>query len=120
MIAADPFSATDKLDDALLNVIVARLEARGKHPIFAQMLADYLDAMEIDRAGRVLDVGCGPGIAARAVARRPGFRGVVLGVDLSPYLADAGLAERCEFRAGDTRSLSLEAASFDAVVAHTW
>jgi ubiquinone/menaquinone biosynthesis C-methylase UbiE len=127
MTTADSFRATDKLDDALVNVIVARLEARGKHPMFAQMLADYLDAMEIDRAGRVLDVGCGTGIAARAVARRPGFKGLVLGVDLSPYLADTagrlaaeeGLAERCEFRAGDTRSLSLEAASFDAVVAHT-
>jgi 2-polyprenyl-3-methyl-5-hydroxy-6-metoxy-1,4-benzoquinol methylase len=61
---------TDRLDDTSIQVVVNRLEARGKHPVFAQMLADYLDAMLIDPAETVLDLGCGTGMVARAIARR--------------------------------------------------
>lgn len=127
MTPVDPYSMTNKLDDALIKVVVARLEARGKHPMFARMLQDYLDAMQIDTAKTVLDMGCGTGVAARAIARRPRFAGTVTGIDLSPSLAataqdlaaEEGLAGRVEFRAGDTRSLDVADAAFDAVVAHT-
>jgi SAM-dependent methyltransferase len=127
MTPVDPYSMTNKLDDALIKVVVARLEARGKHPMFARMLQDYLDAMQIDTAKTVLDMGCGTGVAARAIARRPRFEGTVTGIDLSPSLAataqdlaaEEGLAGRVEFRAGDTRSLDVADAAVDAVVAHT-
>ena len=52
MASSDPYATTDKLDDSLLQVIVTRLEARGKHPQFEKMLHDYLDAMQIDRRRR--------------------------------------------------------------------
>ena len=115
MSTVDPYAMTDRLDDALIQVVVARLEARGKHPVFAKMLQDYLDAMRIDTAKTVLDLGCGTGVAARAIARRGGFSGRVTGIDLSPRLAatarrlaiEEGLGDRVEFRAGDTRSLDL-------------
>jgi ubiquinone/menaquinone biosynthesis C-methylase UbiE len=127
MSSVDPYAMTDRLDDALIQVVVTRLEARGKHPLFAKMLQDYLDAMRIDMAKRVLDIGCGTGVAARAIARRRGFSGRVTGLDLSASLAvtarrlsaEEGVADRVEFRAGDTRSLDFEAGTFDAVVAHT-
>ena len=127
MATSDPFSTTDKLDPVTLEAIAARLEARGKHPLFTKMLQEYLDAMPIDGAGTVLDMGCGTGLAARAIARRPGFGGRVTGVDLSPYLAETatrlsaveGLGSRVSFQAGDTRQLALADQSFDAVVAHT-
>lgn len=127
MKSNDPYAATDKLDDSLLQVIVTRLESRGKHPIFEGMLRDYLDAMQIDKAKTVLDIGCGTGVAARAIARRPGFSGHVTGIDLSPALARAasqlaeaeGLGSRVEFRPGDSRKVDLADGAFDAVVAHT-
>jgi SAM-dependent methyltransferase len=127
MSPVDPYAMTDRLDDALIRVIVTRLEARGKHPVFATMLRDYLDAMRVDTATTVLDMGCGTGVAARAIARRRGFAGRITGIDLSASLAatarhlaaDEGLADRIEFRAGDTRSLDLADGAFDAVVAHT-
>ena len=127
MSPVDPYGMTDKLDDTLLQVVVTRLEARGKHPYFEKMLHDYLDVMHIDAAKTVLDMGCGTGVAARAIARRPGFSGGITGVDLSPYLAataarlarEEGIAAHVEFRVGDTRSLDLAEAAFDAVVAHT-
>jgi len=123
----DPYAATDKLDESLLQVVITRLETRGRHPLFERMLQDYLDAMQIDEAKTVLDIGCGTGVAARAIARRRGFSGRVLGIDLSPGLAqkatelaaDEGLEKRVEFRSGDSRKLDLVDGTFDAVVAHT-
>jgi ubiquinone/menaquinone biosynthesis C-methylase UbiE len=127
MACIDPFGRTDKLDDNMLAALVTRFEARGKNPRFAKMLGDYLDAMSIDRTARVLDMGCGTGLAARAVACRDDFAGHVTGVDLSPYLVAAArrlateekLAEHLEFLAGDARTLNFVDGSFDAVIAHT-
>ena len=68
--ALDPYRITDKLEDKLLDVMVSRLEARGNHWFFQNVLREYLDAMDIDSANTVLDMGCGTGVAARTVARR--------------------------------------------------
>jgi ubiquinone/menaquinone biosynthesis C-methylase UbiE len=127
MGALDVYRITNELDDDMSEVLATRLEARGRHPAFLRMLAQYLDAMGIDSAGTVLDMGCGTGVAARTLARRPRFTGRVVGIDRSPYLVSAaerlaraeGLTERVEFRTGDTHSLTLADASFDAVIAHT-
>jgi 2-polyprenyl-3-methyl-5-hydroxy-6-metoxy-1,4-benzoquinol methylase len=123
----DPYRITDKLEDALLDVMVSRLEARGNHWFFQKVLGEYLEAMDIDSATTVLDMGCGTGVAARTIARRANFSGRVTGIDLSPYLVEAarrlaeeeGLGTRVEFRSGDTRDLDIPDGRFDAVVAHT-
>jgi ubiquinone/menaquinone biosynthesis C-methylase UbiE len=91
------------------------------------MLQGYLDAMGIDGALRVLDLGCGTGLAARAIARRADFSGTVLGIDLSPHLVAAaqrlareeGVDGRLDFRTGDARAVEAADATFDAVIAHT-
>jgi ubiquinone/menaquinone biosynthesis C-methylase UbiE len=127
MGALDPYRITDKLEDALLDVMISRLEARGNHWFFQSVLREYLDAMDIDSASTVLDMGCGTGVAARTIARRTNFSGRVTGIDLSPYLVEAakrladeeGLGGRVEFRYGDTRELDILDGEFDAVVAHT-
>jgi ubiquinone/menaquinone biosynthesis C-methylase UbiE len=127
MGTVDVYRITNQLDDATLDVVVARLEARGKHPRFAEMLREYVDAMGIDAVRSVLDLGCGTGVAARAIARRPGFSGRVIGIDRSPHLIDAAVRlahedkvdAKVAFRAGDSHSLDIRDAEFDAVVAHT-
>jgi ubiquinone/menaquinone biosynthesis C-methylase UbiE len=104
-----------------------RLEARGQNPRFQQMLQEYLDAMQIDGAESVLDIGCGTGVATRAILSCPGFGGKVTGIDLSDYLvsvaqglvAESDSRDRAEFRVGDTRTLALPDNHYDAVVAHT-
>ena len=127
MSTVDVYRITDRLDQTTLDVLVARLEARGKHPRVVEMIGEYLDAMDIDRAKDVLDIGCGTGVVSRAIARRPMFGGRVIGIDLSPYLthaaarlADAeGLGSRIDFRTGDSHMLGIPERSLDAVVAHT-
>lgn len=127
MSALDPFGRTDQLDEATLETLVARFEARGASPVFSLMLQEYLDAMGIDEAVRVLDLGCGTGLAARAIARRADFSGTVLGIDLSPHLVTAahrlareeGVEVRLDFRTGDAHAVDADDATFDAVVAHT-
>ena len=54
------------------------------------MLRQYLDAMDIAATAKVLDIGCGTGLATRAIAGRGRFAGTVTGVDLSAYLVAAG------------------------------
>jgi ubiquinone/menaquinone biosynthesis C-methylase UbiE len=123
----DVYRITDELDDPTLDVVVARLEARGKHPRFISMMDQYLQAMDIDSAKTVLDVGCGTGVVARAIARRKGFAGRVIGIDVASYLIAAakrlaeeeGVASAIEFRTGDSHGLQLSDAVFDAAVAHT-
>ena len=127
MPTMDVFSMTDQLEDEILDVMVERLETRGAHPRFVAMMDDYLNAMSIDEAGEVVDLGCGTGVVARAIARRATFSGRVIGIDLSAYLvkaatrlsAEEGLTEQVRFEAGDTQSLGFENDRFDAAVAHT-
>lgn len=127
MASIDPFGKTDELDDGMLATLVARFEARGKHPLFSEMLLEYLDAMNISSVAEVLDLGCGTGLAARAIARRDGYRGTVTGVDISPYFVaaatrladDEGLCTRLAFRVADANALEFPDAEFDAVVVHT-
>ena len=64
MGTVDVYRITNSLDDGTLDVLVTRLEARGKHPRFAEMIGEYLNAMAIDSAKSVLDLGCGTGVAA--------------------------------------------------------
>lgn len=66
---------------------------RGRQP-YAQSLPDVLrEALHLDGRGRLLDVGCGPGILALILAHL--FQDVV-GVD-----ADAGMIAEAERRAAD-------------------
>jgi ubiquinone/menaquinone biosynthesis C-methylase UbiE len=75
----------------------------------------------------ILDLGCGTGVAARAIARRADVRGTVTAIDISSHLVEAGqrLAEeegfggRIDFRVGDAHGLGLPDEGFDVVVMHT-
>lgn len=47
-----------------------------------------VDALPLEPGMRVLEIGCGPGAAARAVAERIGVDGHLLAVDRSPRAID--------------------------------
>ncbi|MFJ6113781.1 methyltransferase domain-containing protein [Agrococcus sediminis] len=86
-------------------------------------LAAVLEALPLRPGMRVLEVGCGPGALARAMAERVGPDGYVLGVDRSPTSIQA--AERgsshgsLDFRVSTAEQFRLKGREqpFDLVVA---
>lgn len=127
MTGVDLYGGAHLLEEPAIDAVIARLEQRGGHPSFTAMLHAYLDRLHLASARRVLDLGCGTGVAARAVASRPDFAGKIVGIDLSPHMVAAarrraheqGLAERISFQIGDSQALEEADAAFDAVIAHT-
>ena len=123
----DIFQSISNLSPEAIQKIVDRLEFRGKDPVFVKLRDAYIDRMDLASCNRILDLGCGTGVVARALAERDDFSGEIVGVDLSDALIDAakhlsseeGLAERIAFRVGDSHALDDPDSSYDAVLAHT-
>jgi ubiquinone/menaquinone biosynthesis C-methylase UbiE len=103
------------------------LELRGQSEDQTSIRSDYLDLLQLTPGERVLDVGCGTGVATRAVARRVAPAGRVVGIDPSPVMLAVareiaereGVAELVDLQVGDARALPVEDASFDVVLAIT-
>lgn len=71
-----------------------------------------------ERLGRVLDVGCGPGVMVKAVLDRGG---TFLGIDVSPAMVDEGNKRFAGvpdvgFRLGNIENLELPSGAFDQVI----
>jgi SAM-dependent methyltransferase len=123
----DIFQSLNDQDGATLERIVARMEERARDPRFVRMRGDYLDLLQLQSARTFLDLGCGTGIDARAAARRPEFKGVATGVDLSSGMVAAGeklaeqegVADRVLLRVADAAATGLPSRSMDVVVMHT-
>ena len=126
-MADDPYRIADQVDASMLEIMVSRLEERGRDARFLGMIDDYLDATNISEANEVLDIGCGTGVVARRIAGQKGFSGRVTGIDLSPQLivkarelaAFEGLSHKATFEVGDIRNFVFEESQFDVAVMHT-
>ena len=123
----DPYNRTADLETSTVNVMAARLESRGRDPLFVRMLDDYLAEMDLEHLHLVLDVGCGTGLVARRLANNPRFSGRTIGIDRSSDLTEfaqrqaetKGLSGKIEFRVGDAAALGELKGRFDAAIAHT-
>lgn len=86
-------------------------------------LAAVLKALPLRPGMRVLEVGCGPGALARAIAERVGPEGHVLGIDRSPLAIGAAQSApdrgSLEFRVSSAEEFRLrrDEPPFDLVVA---
>jgi SAM-dependent methyltransferase len=93
--------------------------ARGGREDEPGQYGAVFDLLEVEGGGRFLDVGCGTGGTARALAKRMGGAGAVVGVDNSETMI--GEARRrsegsrlpVEFHVADAHQLPLADASFD-------
>ena len=91
MSARDAYEHINEQDEATVQSFVNRLEFRGKDATFSRYRDEYLDKLRLSPSATVLDLGCGTGVLARAIAARAGFTGRITGVDQSPV-------QRCERR----------------------
>jgi ubiquinone/menaquinone biosynthesis C-methylase UbiE len=84
----------------------------GFRGLTGEAVPALLDAVNVKKDDRVLDVGCGPGLAARAAIERGAS---AIGVDFSEAMIDEarGRNPGVEFRVADAQSLPFENGSFD-------
>lgn len=105
--AGDPEAMLSYLD--VLSALAAAKEYKNQS----------YELLEIGLGNAVLDVGCGTGDDARALADRVGPRGRVVGVDSSAAAIkeairrSAGLSSPVEFRVGDVYHLEFTTGEFD-------
>ncbi len=127
MATRDAYCFINDLDPSTVEGLIARLEFRGKDPAFTQMRDAYLAQLALPPTAHILELGCGTGVVLRALARRTGFSGRLVGVDQSPMFiaaacrlaAEEGVDQHMEFLVGDVHHLAVADRSFDAVIAHT-
>jgi SAM-dependent methyltransferase len=86
--------------------------------LFAQWTEALLDASGTGPGHRVLDVGCGTGVLARAAAERVGEGGRVSGVDPNPGMlaVASGVGGGVRLREGRAENLPFADDSFDRVL----
>ena len=119
----DVYATITEADPEVLERLGEIIELRAADPQQAAMREAYFSEIDFPTGARVLEVGCGTGPVARALAAWPGV-GEVLGADPSPgfvtrareLAADIG---NLGFVEADGRSLPLADESFEVVVFHT-
>jgi ubiquinone/menaquinone biosynthesis C-methylase UbiE len=110
-------------DQEVVEQLAEILELRAADEQQEAMRDDYFSDIDFPPDARVVEIGCGTGAVARALASQPGV-GEVVGVDPSPGFLEKGreLAQHLPnltFVEGDARALPLEDASLDVIVFHT-
>lgn len=120
--------STGHSDEYVLGTDAEELARLGiQHRLWADSAHALWKRGGIGRGSRVLDVGCGPGYAARDIAQLIGQSGRLIGVDASPgfvaefsRLADANGLGWIEARRGDVHAIDevvADAGPFDAAYA---
>ncbi len=86
--------------------------------LFAEWTPRVVDAAQIGPGQRVVDVACGTGVLARAVADRVGAAGFTVGVDINEgmLLIAREKAPKIEWHQAPPEKLPLDDNSFDSVV----
>ncbi|MEQ1700093.1 MAG: methyltransferase domain-containing protein [Ilumatobacteraceae bacterium] len=108
-------------DDPNVAVLVATMEATAQWEATVRLRSWERSELQLRPGQRLLDVGCGLGEAALALATDLGTGGEVVGVDASAEMLRVARAKaaaapcRAEFVVGDAAALALPDGSFDAV-----
>lgn len=126
-MSRDVYRFINEADAATVEGLIKRLEFRATDARFNAMRDAYFDHLKLSDGARVLDLGCGTGVVARALARRTQGSVSLIAIDQSAPLIQAGreralaegVSEWIEFRVGDALQLTLDTGAFDVVIGHT-
>ena len=108
-------------DDSNVAVLVDTMSATARWPATLRLRAWERTQLRLVEGERLLDVGCGLGEAAFALANDLGETGEVVGVDVSAEMLRVARASadavkcRVRFSVGDACALDEPSSSFDAV-----
>jgi ubiquinone/menaquinone biosynthesis C-methylase UbiE len=127
MNARDPHRFSHELDDELTQRIINRLESRARDEVFTRLFHQYADKLDFAESALTLEIGCGTGAVARALAKKAHFAGSIVGVDQSrPFIdaaqqfaAEEGVDKAISFSVCDGHALDFDDESFDLAIAHT-
>ena len=127
MSARDPHRFSHELDEKVTRRIINRLESRARDDVFTRLFHQYAEKLDFPESALALEIGCGTGAVARALAKKANFAGNLVGVDQSePFIeaakgfaADEGVADSISFSVCDGHALDFDDASFDVAIAHT-
>lgn len=105
------FDAIAPVYDRMNTIMTGGLDGRWRRAA--------VEATGVGTGSDVLDVACGTGKLAAALARRVGPSGRVVGVDLAPAMVDRAAADNAgfpwlEFRVGDALALPFDDGEFGA------
>jgi SAM-dependent methyltransferase len=123
----DLYRLAPTMDDVAIQAMVNRLEFRATDATYMRISQAYFDSLPLATAERVLVLGCGTGVDARALKRVTNTPARIVGVDHSPALidvarqrtADEGLAGDIEYVVGDAHGLAVDDGQFEIVIMHT-
>lgn len=106
-----------KADLQALEAVAENYEGLLAPALFAEWAPRMADALEIQPGQDALDVACGTGLLARAMAEQVGSRGSVSGIDANPGMLAVArrIAPDVDWRQGDAHALPYQAECFDVV-----
>ncbi|HUQ62346.1 MAG TPA: methyltransferase domain-containing protein [Acidimicrobiales bacterium] len=111
------FAGVDHMPDPA--VLVRAMDETGTWPATQELRRQAITWLHAGNGRTFLDIGCGPGDAAIALAEKVGPGGRVVGIDASQVMVDEATtraeaaAAAAEFRVGDAQNLEFADDTFD-------
>jgi len=119
----DPYTNPDSQTDRTLQAMITRLEERGQHPAFQEMIDHYVSSIRGDQPVSVLDLGCGTGVVTRRLAQMLHASSNIHGADVSDALLAEGRrqdqTQRIHWDYISPGRLPYADGQFDVVTMHT-
>src|SRR4051794_27409064 len=114
-----PFADLDGQPSEMTGMLLAALEAMGRHPEIRRVRETAMAALDPSSGARILDAGSGGGDVARWLATKVGSAGEVIALDYSAAMTAAAIQRHdgssVRYTSGDVSALDLPSDSVDGV-----